>query len=261
MNTLGVISVVLSVLLFAVTHKLLKDRPAAFRWILLLVLSVLATPSVLFAVYYLHVLPEWAWFYEFRSRVGTELLVLFLGCAAGAAASILPRRVLVAPLLALLGLASVPYIKPLLRPIPNSTFQEHWQGGVCFQSTDSTCGPASVCTILKKLGRDASERTVARAAYSSASGTEAWYLARYVRSLGFLAKFDFRETFSPSAGLPAVVGVRIEGAGHFIAVLAVNDGKVNFADPLTGEETLPLAEFQKRYEFTGFHLVISKPGD
>ena len=82
------------------------------------------------------------------------------------------------------------------------------------------CGPASVCTILKRLGGAPSEYAAARAAHSCTGGTEAWYLARYVRNQGFVPRFDFRETFSPLVGLPSLVGVRLGGAGHvIIAVL------------------------------------------
>jgi hypothetical protein len=54
------------------------------------------------------------------------------------------------------------------------------------------------------------------------------------------------------------VGVRLGGVGHFIAVLDLHDDQITFADPLHGEEHLSLAEFQRRYEFTGFHMVIKR---
>ena len=257
-NVIGATAVAASVLAFAVTCKYLRTRPKSLRLALFAFFSLLAVPSLLFVVYYLHVLPELAWFYTLRSWNGTEFLVIFLGCAAGAAASLLPRLLLGVPLFGLLALAVVPYIKPLIGPLPDDLFQERWQGDVCLQSTASTCGPASVCTIVKRLGGNPSERTAARAAFSYESGTEAWYLARYIRQQGFVPRFDFRETFTPSVGLPAVVGVRIGSVGHFIAVLAVSEGQITFADPLRGEERLSIAEFQRRYAFTGFHMVISK---
>jgi len=152
----------------------------------------------------------------------------------------------------------VPYLKPLIGPLPDREFREHQRGGICLQSTPSTCGPASVTTILWRLGAQTSEQATARAAFSYAGGTEAWYLARYVRSKGFAPRFDFRRTFSPSVGLPAMVGVRLGSVGHFIAVLDISGDQVTFADPLSGQERIPLSEFQRRYQFTGFHMVISK---
>lgn len=258
-NLLGIVAAALSVAAFALSYTLLRRQTMGVRSSFFYGFALLAIPSVLFAVYYLHILPESAWFYNLRSWRGSELLVIFLGCATGTIASILPRVLLVLPLCVLIVLAMVPYAKPLLGPLADSDLKERWQGNVCLQSTSSTCGPASVCTILRHLGSDASEREAARAAFTSASGTEAWYLARYVRGKGLLARFDFRRTFSLSAGLPAVVGVRIGGAGHFIAVLEVNGDQVTFADPLIGGERLSVSQFQKRYDPTGFRMVITKP--
>jgi predicted double-glycine peptidase len=70
--------------------------------------------------------------------------------------------------------------------------------------------------------------------------------------------FDFRRTFTPEVGFPALVGVRLIGFGHFIAVLDIRDDQVTFADPLYGSDSLPLAQFLSRYQFTGFHMVVSK---
>jgi len=220
-------------------------------------LGLLSIPSILFAVYYLHVLPEQAWFYTLRSWSGSEFLIVFLGCAAAAAASLLPRLLLGVPLFVLLVLGVIPYLKPLIGPLPDSLFKERWRGDACLQSTPSTCGPASVTTIFRRLGVQTSERVVARAAFSYAGGTEAWYLARFVRRNGLVPRFDFRDTFSPSVGLPAIVGVRIAGVGHFIAVLDLADDQVTFVDPLFGQFRMPLSQFQRRYEFTGFHMVIT----
>ena len=257
MNILGAVAVVLSVIAFALSYPRFCGQSVGVRLTVLFGFGLLSIPAILFAIYYLHILPERAWFYTFRSWTGTEFVVVFLGIASASAASLLPLKLLVLPLFALVALGAGPYLKPLIAPIPDSVFQEVWQGAVCLQSTASTCGPASVTTILRHLGTRTSERVVARAAFSYAGGTEAWYLARYVRSLGFVPRFDFHRTFSPSAGLPAVVGVDLGGAGHFIAVLDISNDQVTFADPLSGQATLPLPEFLQRYHFTGFHMVIS----
>jgi hypothetical protein len=185
-----------------------------------------------------------------------SIRLLFLGCAGGAAATLLPRLLFGFPLFAVLLLAVTPYIKPLIAPLPERLFKEHWQGEVCLQSTASTCGPASITTILRRLGVRTTERATARAAFSYANGTEAWYLARYVRRFGLSPRFEFHDTFSPSVGLPALVGVHFGNVGHFIAVLDLHDDQITIADPLRGEEHLSLAQFRGRYVFTGFHMVI-----
>lgn len=257
-NLTGLFAVVLSLAVFAMTHRMLQSRPVSFRLRTLLVFGVLALPSVLFATYYLHLLPEREWFYELRSWYGTEFLVVFLGAAAGAVASLLPRGVLILPLFGFMTMALVPYLKPLIGPLSDDEFREKWEGDACLQSTLSTCGPASVSTILHQLGVRVSEREVARAAFTYTGGTEAWYLARYVRSKGLHARFAFRKTFAPSAGLPAVVGVMVGNCGHFIAVQEVKDDQVVFVDPMFGPDRLSLTAFKDRFIFTGFHLIITK---
>jgi hypothetical protein len=113
-----------------------------------------------------------------------------------------------------------------------------------------------VATILRACGVPANEREIARSAHSYQGGTEAWYLARYVRQRGLRGRFEFRDDFDPSVGLPAVTGVRLGSNGHFIAVLAVAGDRVVFADPLSGRWEITMEEFRQRYRFTGFHLVI-----
>ncbi len=98
MNFIGLSAVVLSLAAFTWTYRLLRERSFEIRLGVRCGMAALAAPSVLFALYYLHVLPERAWFYTMRSWPGTEFLVVFLGCAGGAFASILPRSSLVVPL-------------------------------------------------------------------------------------------------------------------------------------------------------------------
>jgi len=256
-NLLGFIAAALSVTVFFAAYRGLRNRPSAVRPVLLLVFSVLSLPSLLFAVYYLHVLPETEWFYTLRSWTGSEFLVLFPGAAAGIAATFLPRFLLGFPLFGLLLLGLIPYLKPLLGPLDYGAFQDKWMGNACLQSTSSTCGPASVASALAVLGKRLSEREVATQAYSYAGGTEAWYLARLVRRQGFSPRFVFAQDVLP-ASFPAVIGVRIGGMGHFIVLLERSDGHVTFIDPLSGEERLTEDVFRKRYTLTGFQMTIAR---
>ena len=161
-------------------------------------------------------------------------------------------------LLASVAVLSVPYVKPLLVPLPDSMIHDQWEGDACMQSTPSTCGPASIATILRSLGLPASERAIAREAHTYAGGTEAWYLARYVRSQGLNARFDFSKGLPENLELPAMIGVRLGGFGHFMPVLARDGDMLTLADPLHGKETISLRDLQKRCQLTGFHLVISR---
>ena len=258
MNLLGALSVISSVVGFAVAHRYFGFKPLSQRIVVFLVSGTLAIPSVLFAIYYFHILPERAWFYTLRSWPGTEFLAFFLGMAGGSIAAMLPRRLLVVPLFCTIATASVPYLKMVLNPLKVGELRDQWDGDACLQSTPSTCGPASIASMLRFAGHSASEREIAEAAHSSASGTEAWYLARYLQSRGFSPRFDFRSTFTPSVGLPALVGVRVGNFGHFIAVLEINGGDVTLVDPLSGKRKLKLADFMKEYAFTGFHMTVTK---
>ena len=111
-NPIGLLAVGASIAAFVLCYTNLRARSIRLRLACLALFALGAIPSVLFAVYYLHVLPEWAWFYTLRSWRGTEFLVVFLGLATGAVASLLPRLLLGLPLFALLALAMVPYVKP-----------------------------------------------------------------------------------------------------------------------------------------------------
>lgn len=258
MNLVGIIAVALSLVAFGLTYRWLQTRSLKMRLAAASVFVVLAAPSFLFTFYYAHLLPERVWFYTLRSWPWSDFLVLFLGCAGGALASLLRPSLFNLPWLATVAFGIIPHLKPLVGPLPDAAFQELWKGDACLQSTPSTCGAASVTTILRHLGVESSERATARAAYSYSGGTEAWYLARYVRSRGLVPHFDFRRSFTPAVGFPALVGVRLVGFGHFIAVLDVRDDQVTFADPLHGAECIPLSQFLSRYQFTGFHMVVSK---
>jgi len=125
-------------------------------------MAVLSFPACLMGLYYLHLLPEWAWFYTFRSWAGSEFCVVPLGASAALFATWLPRALLTLPLSAFLGASLVPYLKPVLWPIQAEDFSDHWEDDVCRQSTFSTCGPASLATILRENGIKVTEREIAR---------------------------------------------------------------------------------------------------
>lgn len=260
-NWLGVISAILAFVAFIAVYWAAKDKPAKTRIFLSIGALVTAIPGASFAAYYAHILPEPAWYYEFRSFAGTELLVVFVGIAGGLIATLLPRILLVFSLLGVAAFSIAPIIKPFIGPIPAATFMDEWDGEVCLQSTPSTCGAASTATILRQFGIEVTELELATEAHSYSGGTEAWYLARAVRSRGLEAQFDFEAGFSPERGLPAVVGVQLGSIGHFIAVLGQENDQFVVGDPLSGRELLSHEELQERYVFTGFHMRIQNQGD
>ena len=257
MNFLGSVALISGIIGFACSHRYFNTKSFRIRISACFLFGVLAIPTILFASYYLHILPERAWFYTLRSWSGSELFAVFLGAAGGVLATLLPRFILVIPLGLTVLTASVPYLKMIMNPLRVADLKDRWEGAACLQSTESTCGPASSASILRFLGEDASESEIARSAYSTASGTEAWYLARYFRARGLTPKFDFHSTFVPSIPMPSIVGVRLGSFGHFIAVLKISDGIVTFVDPLSGKRELKTEEVLRAYTLTGFHLSIT----
>ncbi len=257
-NWLGILAFALTLVVFGAIHRVAKHWPLRRRWWLAVVAAVAAIPGASFAVYYTHLLPEMAWYYQLRSLPGSELLLLFIGLAGGLVASLLPRCVLILPLFGVVALAIAPVLKPFLAPLDAASLHERWKKDVCQQSSASTCGPASAATILRQLGVQATEAELAAAAHSYAGGTEAWYLARALRSRGLDARFDFASDFAPDGGLPAIVGVRFGVTGHFIAVLGRDGERFVIGDPLIGRESLTREQLDHRYTFTGFHLRISR---
>lgn len=256
-NWLGVLSALLAAFAFLVAYRGASTASLKMRLLLNAVAMVLAIPGAGFAVYYTHLLPDTAWYYQFRSISGTELLMVFVGIAGGLAATLLPRKLLSLPLSGVVAFSVAPVIKPFIGPLAEHAFRDKWQDGICLQSTPSTCGAASTATILRFLGGHASESGLAAEAHSYSGGTEAWYLARAARSRGFKVHFDFDSGFTPDGELPAVVGVRLGSIGHFIAVLGREGDRFIVGEPLSGRELLSMEELQQRYVFTGFHMRIT----
>ncbi|NQZ58102.1 MAG: C39 family peptidase [Lentisphaeraceae bacterium] len=243
---------------FSFTYHLASKLVHKNRLYTCLIFTLLALPAASFSIYYLHIFPEDSWYYDFRSIPGSELLIIFLGVAGGLWASLLPRALLSLSLMGTLAFSIAPTIKNLVRPLDLNSLQDKSHAGVCLQSTPSTCGPASLTSILRHHDIKASEKELAVEAHSYDGGTEAWYLARAARKRGCEVNFHLLDDFSSEVDLPVIVGVRLRTFGHFIAILGREGEKFILADPLQGREVLSLAEMRDRYVFTGFHMSVSK---
>jgi len=257
-NLSGFAAIILAFVAFGFSYKLAVKWQTLVRVCAALVCLLASAPAFGVTLYYLHVLPETAWFYEMRSWRGSEFLSVPVGAFMGVMASLFHRWLLSLWMVLLGGMVAVPFVKPILAPLNLESLQDQWSGNALLQSTYSTCGPASVATILKQLGCPVTEREVARACYSYVGGTEAWYLARFIRSKGLTAKFEFHDSFKPDLKYPAVAGVRVGTGGHFIAILSKIGDEYVIADPLYGERRCPLKELKQRYDFTGFYMEVSR---
>jgi predicted double-glycine peptidase len=258
-NWFGLSCAVLALVLFVVAHRRALAMSTRTRWRWFALTVILALPAGYNALYYLHWLPEAAWFYEVRSWRGVEALVIPVGAAGGFWAALLHRRMLVLPLLATVGVAWGPFLKPIFGPVKVDSLHDTWTHDVCIQSTLSSCGPASTATVLKASGVATQEGEIVRAAHTYMGGTEAWYLARYIRSRGLRARFVMSGSGFPDAvQLPAIVGVTVGGRGHFIALTSRTGDVFDVGDPMNGPEKLTRVALEHRYNFTGFVLEVSR---
>lgn len=257
-NWLGVVSAILAVVAFRLAYRYASGLEMRRKLLLSALACVLAVPALSFTAHYLHLVPEWAWYFQFRSIPGTELLMVLIGAAGGFVASVLPRVILVLPLAGVAILVSVPFIKPFIGPIPDGAIKDEWRDDICLQSTFSTCGAASLATILKSQGVAAKEAELAAEAHSYTGGTEAWYLARCARARGMRVRFDCTQGFDQAAPLPAMVGVKVSNSGHFIPILERKGDSFLTGDPLHGGKWISLDDLTKRYRFTGFRMEISR---
>jgi hypothetical protein len=244
--------------LYAVLYFLARQWSSRVRfvsWLIIAILSaILFLPAVLYSFYYLHFFDGWCYFYQFRSHSVSNLYPSTLGWVAGLLYSISDRTCLKKYLyIVFIFFVLCPYLKIILTPLDSSTLQDRWNDGVCLQTSESTCGPASVATILTNAFNDrVTEQIVAASSYSTKTGTEIWYLAQYLRSKGYLVAFH---THSNGPYDCSVAGVNYGGFGHFVAVIDCQAGNCRIADPMYGN----LSPKQVQYlPSTGFFMVIRK---
>lgn len=230
----------------------------------LLIFTLLSIPAWLYSVYYFHIFDDSIWFYKLRSLYLSELLAAGLGGFIGFFYALNKRKIFLSNffsyLLVLVGLTwlLIPYIKPVIFPLHFPATKAQWKEGVALQSTASSCGAASTATLLKMLGHTSSEREIARKAYTSATGTENWYLARLIKTKGFQVNYFISATPPDKLYYPAMAGVILDGGvGHFISILGETDTAYIIGDPLVGKLFLDKKHFNRAYHFTGFFMLIT----
>ncbi len=133
--------------------------------------------------------------------------------------------------------------------------------GICFQSTNYTCGPAAAVTALGKLGLSAEEGEIAILSHSSpVAGTlPACLSSALKRRYGPVGlkcqyrRFDSIEQLR-NAGLTLVMVRDSFLLDHCLAVLEVSDHTITIADPLAGTKSMSHEQFEKIWRFSGIVL-------
>lgn len=232
---------------------------------LVVIFLVAATPAFLFAAYYIGFLGEAGWFYTFRSWPNSECCA----CGAGLLAGLFQFKRKQSPRISkhlsagfipfiLLLCVSAPYLKQIFLRPDWKGFGDRWSEGVCLQSSESSCGPASAATLLKLAGRSATEKEIAQESFTSRRGTENWYLIRTLRHHGLEVHYSIGQPDKIKFSLPSIAGVRLggkNGTGHFIALIGKSGNRYVVGDPLNGREELDQAQLRDRYYFTGFSIA------
>ena len=133
--------------------------------------------------------------------------------------------------------------------------------GICFQTTDYTCGPAAAVTALGKLGLAASEGEIAVLSHSSpVAGTlpRCLYTALKKRYGADGLKCQYRRFDSiaqlRNAGITLAVVRDAFLLDHCVAVLEVSDRMVTVADPVLGRTLMSYEQFEKIWRFSGIVL-------
>jgi hypothetical protein len=230
------------------------------HWAIYTALPVAFLLAVGNAWYYLHLSDTWSAYFQYRSYAVVDFTPSLAGFVVGFSFRH-ARGIVHAPWKAALVALSLyalflPVAKPLIDPLQLRGPEHRVVDHTIIQRANSTCGPCALAIILDHYGISTSEDEIARACYTSASGTEAWYLARYARSLGCATRFHFDQT-SVTPG--SIVGITLAGTGHFISILAVDGEHITAHDSTIGRETISRKSLQEKLHFTGMSLVIAPP--
>ncbi|MCC3526832.1 MAG: hypothetical protein JGK21_01020 [Microcoleus sp. PH2017_22_RUC_O_B] len=174
----------------------------------------------------------------------TLLRVMLMGvCGIGFSISWLTARsqVIAVILIGLLGLGGFTSAEAyFMAPIYADLIDNLRPNGVFRQTSDSSCAPAALATVLKRWGMDATESSVARLAGTSRLGTSMPQLIVAARALGVNA-IELRPTWEQMQQInrPGVLSISLATGAikrpHAVALLAINDSVAIIGDPAPGK--------------------------
>ena len=133
--------------------------------------------------------------------------------------------------------------------------------GICFQTTDYTCGPAAAVTALTKLGLPAQEGEIAVLSHCSpVTGTLPACLAKALQnrygSEGLQCHYRRFDSLDELKNADAALAVVSDAflTYHCVAVLEVSDRNVIIADPVIGRQSMSHKQFEKIWRYCGIVL-------
>ena len=133
-------------------------------------------------------------------------------------------------------------------PVLNTT-------GIVMQTSNYTCGPAALATVLNNMGINATEHELAVLAGTDETGTTMYGLIQAAKSKGLNAKGmkvsinDLKKN--------SIVFLTINGNTHYSIIREITNESIKLADPGLGNIAMILEEFNNAY--SGYALVISDP--
>ncbi|MEN4007321.1 MAG: cysteine peptidase family C39 domain-containing protein [Methanobacteriaceae archaeon] len=123
------------------------------------------------------------------------------------------------------------------------------------QSTNYSCGPAALATVLNNLGINTTEQELKVLAGTDTSGTSMYGLVHAAQSKGFYA-LGIRLSID-ELRKNMLVHVIKNGTPHISVVREVTNESVKLADPSLGNIEMSIEKFNEIY--SGHALVISDP--
>lgn len=133
--------------------------------------------------------------------------------------------------------------------------------GICYQSTDYTCGPAAAVTALRRLGLSANEGELAVLSYTSPiAGTLPTCLTSALQDRygteGLKCQYRYFDSITQLRNAGITLAVIRDGFmnSHCVTVLGVSDYMVTIADPVVGRMLMSHKQFEKVWRFSGIVL-------
>jgi len=127
--------------------------------------------------------------------------------------------------------------------------------GIVMQTTNYTCGPASLATVLNNIGINATEQELATLAGTDENGTTMYGLSEAAKAKGLNAigmKLSI-DDLKPNN----IVFITANGEPHYSVIREVTNESVKLADPSIGNIEMSKEKFAEVY--SGNALVISDP--